>query len=141
MAAEELNSIERPWWRYALALPIVFVCVFLGNLAGIVVTSVAEFGGMDYEKPGGVVLAAIQSGIGVFLAFWSCAKFLNDPEYARFWVMALVILGAGAGLLLLFLAISNGDFGYFASWKFASSLAGLVAMEVARRLAGEESWD
>ena len=106
-------QVDRPWWRYALALPIVILCVGLGNLAGFILTSVADFGGMDYEEPGGVLLAAIQSVASVFISFWACAKVFKDIEYAAFWIMALVILGAGSLLLILAIAISNDNFGYF----------------------------
>lgn len=132
--------ILRPWWKWIVALPLVVFCLLVGNLGGYVFTSVADFGGMDYAKPGGVVLAAIQSAFGCMLAFWACHNLLGDEAYANPWVAFIVIVTGALAVFILGGAIFFGKVEEYLTWDYASTVAGVIALELTRRVAKNEVW-
>jgi hypothetical protein len=119
---------------------LVIGCLLVGNLAGYVFTSVADFGGMDYQKPGGVVLAAVQSAFGCALSFWASFKVLGDESYANPCIVFLVVVSALLALLTVVGAFLFGEIEEYLTWDFASSVAGVAALEVTRRVVKNEVW-
>jgi hypothetical protein len=107
--------------------------IFLGNILGLIVASLQGWHDFNYDKPGAVFYAAIQSGLGAYLALFGSKKWLGDGRFVRIWLAISVWLGAivvvgGLGLSLYF-GKSN-----VISWGLLCSIVGLVAVEVIRRM-------
>lgn len=123
---------------FILGLPLVFGCLLIGNLLGFVVTSVWGWENLEYEKPGGVALAAIQGAVGAFISYAATSSWLGASAIANFWLKIYVWGAAALVALLVLFAVAYGQLGTLLSWKGAASIAGLVATEAVRRGARDE---
>ena len=59
-----VDDLKTPKAHYFYAAFVVFGCLFLGNIAGIVLPSINDFSNLEYDKPGGIFLGIIQGVCG-----------------------------------------------------------------------------
>jgi hypothetical protein len=119
---------------YLLGFLLSAAALFVGNLLGFILTSIWGWSNLEYDRPGGVALSALQGAIGVFLALYGSEKFFGKARYTDFWMRAFVWLASGImAAMLLITAFAGGDVGQFLDWRLASFIASIGTIEVTRR--------
>lgn len=119
---------------YLLGFFLSAAALFAGNLLGFILTSIWGWSNLEYDRPGGVALSALQGAIGVFLALYGSEKFFGKARYADFWMRAFVWLASGVMVaMLLITAFAGRDITQFLDWRLASFIANIGAIEVTRR--------
>ena len=128
-----VDDLKTPKAHYFYAAFVVFGCLFLGNIAGIVLASINDFSNLEYDKPGGIFLGIIQGVCGAYFSLAATEYLFQSSKTGDFWlcfyVYGLIILMIVSFLELFY--IGHSDLGL--DWRGASAISSLVAIEVTRR--------
>ncbi len=118
---------------YAGALFIWLGAFILGNVLGRIIASLQGWDNFSYDRPGGVFYAAIQAGLGAYLAIIASRSWLGSSRYARFWLAFFVCVVAGLIGSFAIISIYVGS-SKIITWNTLATIVGVFATEVVRRI-------
>jgi hypothetical protein len=123
---------------YVLGVFVTLGCLILGNLLGYVLTSIWGWANLDYDRPGGVALSAVQAVVGAMLAYAASAKLFHSPDVADLWMKFTVWLLSGLYVAFIIIFFLTRQYELVFKWNTAATAAYLIALEVTRRAAKDE---
>jgi len=131
---EAVEGARLTFGKRVAAFPIVIVALLIGNALGFVLATVSQPEGLELQGLKGAPIMAAQAGVGVYLAFLGCQRFLKDHRYASVWLVAYVAL---IGLAILFGALGQlFDRGLATgeSWQMPLLVVNAAVIEIGRRV-------